>query len=122
MARHNQTGQWGEEIVRQYLAARGYAIMDSNLHVGHKEIDIVALKGTRIVFVEVKTRTSDLYDPIEAVDNKKILRMCRAADSFLRSHKFNQDPQFDVITVTGSQTDYRVEHYPDAFLPPLSNR
>ena len=122
MARHNQTGQWGEEIARQYLAARGYAIMDSNLHVGHKEIDIVALKGTRIVFVEVKTRTSDLYDPIEAIDNKKILRMCRAADSFLRSHKFNQDPQFDVITVTGSQTDYRVEHYPDAFLPPLSNR
>ncbi len=122
MAEHNITGEWGEQVAREYLAAHGYAIMDSNIHVGHKEIDIVAFKGTTIAFVEVKTRRRTDYDPADAVDARKISRLCRAADSFIRSRNILHEPRFDVIAITGIPENYTVEHYPDAFLPPLSNR
>lgn len=122
MAQHNIIGEWGEQVAKEYLAAHGYAIMNSNIHIGHKEIDIIAFKGTIIAFVEVKTRRCPDHDPVAAVDSRKISRLCRAADSLIRSHGIQQDPRFDVITVTGTPENYMVEHYPDAFLPPLSTR
>lgn len=122
MSQHNDIGKWGEEEAKLFLISRGYAIMESNLHVGHKEIDIVATKGTRIIFVEVKTRSSDIYNPTEAIDSKKISRICRAADSFINSHEIIHEPQFDVITVIGTPDNYKIEHIPDAFRPPLSSR
>lgn len=121
MARHNETGAWGEEMAREYLIGKGYTIVDTNHRVGHKELDIVATKGERIVFVEVKTRSSGIEDPTSAVDRKKIRRLCMAADSFLRTYNIRHVPQFDVITITGSrEKGYELEHIPDAFMPPLT--
>lgn len=121
MARHNNTGSWGEQVAREFLITKGYAVMESNVHVGHKELDIVATKGNRIIFVEVKTRSSDFVDPLEAVDEKKIRRLTRAADSFIRSRNVIHEPQFDIIVIIGSkETGYTLDHYEDAFRAPLS--
>lgn len=120
MAKHNDTGKWGEDLAREYLTAKGYAVMERNIHVGHNELDIVAMKGDRIIFVEVKTRTTDIVDPLEAITDKKIRRIVRAADSFLRSHPMPHEAQFDVIIILGSpETGHTLQHYPDAFRPPL---
>ncbi|MDE6704082.1 MAG: YraN family protein [Muribaculaceae bacterium] len=119
MARHNETGRWGEDVAAEYLAARGYAIAERNWRSGHYEIDIVAYKGSRIVFVEVKTRTRDYDDPIEAVDRNKALRLIRAANVYIDAKDINHEIQFDLIAVNGSPTDYRIEHIPDAFESPL---
>lgn len=120
MAKHNDIGQWGESIARDYLVARGYAILDSNVHVGHKELDIVAIKGNRIIFVEVKTRSDKFIDPAGTIDSKKINRIVRAADSFIRSHKIPHEAQFDIIIIIGTpEGDHTIEHIPDAFMPPL---
>ncbi len=75
MARHNDLGEWGERLAREYLIANGYTVIDNNLHVGHKELDIVATKDNRMVFVEVKTRSSNLDDALDAVDSRKILKI-----------------------------------------------
>lgn len=121
MARHNEIGEWGEKMARDYLVSKGYAVMDKNSRVGCGEIDIVAVKGTRIVFVEVKTRSSDFADPLDAVDEKKMKRLVRAADAFIRSNKIMHDPQFDIIAVVGvPEGECRIEHYEDAFWAPLS--
>ena len=119
MARHNETGKWGEDVVAEYLASNGYAIAERNWRSGHYEIDIVAYKGRRIVFVEVKTRTRDYDDPIEAVDRNKAMRLIRAANVYIEAKDINHEMQFDLIAVNGSPADYRIEHIPDAFESPL---
>lgn len=121
MARHNDIGQWGEDIAREYLVARGYALFNHNMLIGRKEIDLVVTKGTRIIFVEVKTRSTDFTDPLDAVDEKKMRRMVRAADEMISSTGLRFEPQFDIITVVGTpETTYRLTHYEDAFMAPLS--
>ncbi|MBD5252793.1 MAG: YraN family protein [Barnesiella sp.] len=122
MAIHNDVGAWGEGIAREFLLAKGYAIGEENLKVGNYEIDFIARKDDRIVFVEVKTRSSRSYDPLDAVDRKKIARLVRAADEYLRARQERLEPQFDIIAVVGSATGgYEVEHFPDAFFPPLQS-
>ncbi len=120
MARHNDLGQWGETVAREYLITRGYTIIEQDTRSGHYEIDIIALKGNRIIFVEVKTRLAGSFDPLEAITQQKISRICRAADSYVVRYNYPHEVQFDVIAVTGSpETGYKIEHIPDAFQPPL---
>ncbi|MDE6582214.1 MAG: YraN family protein [Duncaniella sp.] len=119
MASHNDLGAWGEGIARDFLLAKGYAIGEVNLKVGNYEIDFIARKDDRIVFVEVKTRSSRSVDPLAAVDARKIRRLVRAADEYILSRDIKLEPQFDIITVVGSEAGYEVEHFADAFYPPL---
>ncbi|MBD5422733.1 MAG: YraN family protein [Bacteroides sp.] len=121
MAQHNDIGKWGEQLARDYLVSQGYAIFESNLRSGHNELDIIAFRGDTVAFVEVKTRTTSFSDPLEAIDTKKIRRLARAADSFLRAYNIIHEPRFDVITIVGSpDTSHTLTHYPDAIIPPLS--
>ncbi|MDE5981695.1 MAG: YraN family protein [Duncaniella sp.] len=119
MARHNELGAWGERVAREYLLTQGYAIGGENTRIGNYEIDFIAMKDDRIVFVEVKTRSTDYVDPLEAVDSRKRARLVRAADEYIRSMNIRLEPQFDIITVVGSPEKYEIEHFPDAFFPPL---
>lgn len=121
MAKHNEIGKWGENLARDYLITKGYAILEQNQRMGHKEIDIIAIKGNRIVFVEVKTRTTDFVDPEDAIDSKKIARLTKAADRYIQSYNIRHEPQFDIITIIGSPTtSHKLTHYEDAFFAPLS--
>ena len=61
MARHNDIGKWGENIACDILVGKGYAIIERNWRLNHLEIDIIASKGSRIVFAEVKTRGNAKY-------------------------------------------------------------
>ena len=119
MARHNELGAWGEKVAREYLLTQGYAIGGENTRIGNYEIDFIAMKEDRIVFVEVKTRSTDYVDPLEAVDSRKRARLVRAADEYIRSMNIPLEPQFDILTVVGSPEKYEIEHFPDAFFPPL---
>lgn len=121
MARHNTIGAWGENLAKEHLIINGYTILETNKHIGHKEIDIIATKGDKIIFVEVKTRSTPFTDPADAVDPKKVKRLVRAADSFMQSFNIRHEPQFDIIAIIGTpESGHTLTHYPDAFLPPLS--
>ena len=121
MARHNDTGAWGENVAREFLIGKGYTIVDTNVRLGHNELDIVAMHHNRIVFVEVKTRTNEAFDPVEAIDRKKILHLSRAADAYVRAYSIPHEVQFDVIVVAGNpENGAEITHYPDAFMPPLT--
>ena len=122
MAQHNETGHWGEELACEKLITDGYAICQRNFRIGHYELDIIAMKGNRIVFAEVKTRTNLNSDPIEAIDNKKILRMVRAANTYVTTFDIPHEVQFDIITIVGTPDNYTLEHIPDAFMAPLTTR
>ncbi len=119
MARHNITGQQGEDIVADHLVSQGYAIAERNYRMGHNEIDIIAIKDTEIAFVEVKTRRSDDIDPLLAIDRKKIRHLASAANAYIRINSIRQTPRFDVATVILSEGEPTIEYIEDAFLPPL---
>lgn len=88
---------------------------------GRGEIDIIAFKDNEVVFVEVKTRTEPVTDPLEVVDTRRQRRMCHAADAFIDRLSIDLLPRFDIIIVNvapdGSHT---ITHYPDAFIPTLN--
>lgn len=115
MAKHNETGAWGEERAAQYLIEKGYRILSRNWrNRGGKELDIVALDGDTLVFVEVKTRAAhSLIDPLAAVTPLKQHRLVLAADSYIRCHRLNLNARFDIITIQGTD----LQHIPNAFRP-----
>ncbi len=119
MSDHNDLGAWGESIAREHLIAQGYAIVARNYKIANHEIDIIATKGTRIAFIEVKTRSSSIVDPTRAIDRRRMMRMATAATAFLRAFPSPYEPQFDVISIIGTPANYILEHIPDAFRPPL---
>lgn len=119
MAEHNKTGEWGEAVAREYLLTQGYIIGAQNIRVGHSEIDFIAYKDDKIIFVEVKTRTSPISDPLDAITPAKIRNLARAADSYLNLNNIPQEPRFDVVAIIGTPQKYTLEHFEDAFFPPL---
>jgi len=94
-------GSYGEEIAASYLKKQGYRILEQNYRKRYGEIDIIAEDGEDIVFVEVKTRKSDLFgSPFEAVDTRKQHRMSRVALAYLHSRKMSdRSARFDVVAV-----------------------
>ena len=84
----HSTGVQGEEVACRYLIKKGYRILDRNYRSDHYELDIVASKGTIIVFCEVKTSRTDKFgSPITWVTPMKIKRISLAAREYIFSHE-----------------------------------
>lgn len=101
MAQHIELGKLGEQLAVDYLLERGYSILHRNYHYLKYEIDIIAIKGNVLHFVEVKLRTSkDFGPPEEKVTKKKFKDLCKAADDFLYYHQQYKEIQFDILSIT----------------------
>jgi putative endonuclease len=112
-------GPRGEAAAARYLARQGYRILARGDRSRLGEIDLVALDGRTVVFVEVKTRqTADEGHPSEAVDAAKQGRLTRLALAFLKRHGLlGQAARFDVVAVTWPAEKRRptIEHFRNAF-------
>ncbi|MBR2638386.1 MAG: YraN family protein [Bacteroidaceae bacterium] len=121
MAEHNILGHKGEMLAARYLMEQGFAVLEYNWRSGKKEIDIIAKERNVLVFVEVKTRSTDAYgDAVEAVTPDKISNIISAANSYLKMKKLDTEVRFDVVTLVGNIGNCRIEHIRDAFYPLLS--
>lgn len=112
-------GQRGEAVAAKHLRRLGYKIVARGNRGALGEIDLVAVDGRTVVFVEVKTRASqDAGHPADAVDHDKQRRLTRLAVGYLRRHNLLEYPaRFDVIAITwpvgrGKPT---IEHIRNAF-------
>ena len=115
--------EWGheaEQIAAEYFLKEGYLVRERNWKCGRLEIDLILEKERTIIFVEVKARKADTQDPVQAVNPKKIMRIVNAADAYMRGLQFLYEYRFDIVTFTGNRDNYRMEHYADAFLPPVN--
>ncbi len=64
----NPTAIIGENAAAEFLKKKGYVILERNFRKGYGEIDIIAVKKGTLVFVEVKTRSSDKFGtPLDAI-------------------------------------------------------
>ena len=108
-------GATGEEIVSRYLQARDYTVIDRNWRIRSGEIDLIARSPDgKIIFVEVKSRTSLKYgDPLEAISPLKAHRLQKLALAWLiMQGEWGSDFRIDcagvLITSDGrEEIDYR---------------
>jgi putative endonuclease len=94
-------GKRGEDLAAAHLAKLGYKILQRNYRQKCGEIDIIAKKGESLVFIEVKTRKSDLFgSPAAAVTKRKQIQISRTAQDYLARNKlFDTPAHFDVVSV-----------------------
>jgi len=119
VARHNETGERGEELAFHFLQEKGWAIIERNWRYGRAEVDLIARDADVLIFVEVKTSRSDLFGPPEAwVSNRKMKLLARAATAYMDLHQYRDEIRFDVVAV---RIPYHglaeIRHLPDAFFP-----
>lgn len=115
-ARHFELGAWGEDVAAHYLADQGFVVIERDWRSYHRDIDIVAVDCDQtLVFVEVKTRSSDaLGDPIDAVTSEKERHLWASATHYLRLHPDYADFRFDIVGVVGTIGIVpRIEHLRD---------
>jgi putative endonuclease len=99
---HNQkVGQWGEQVAVEHLVSRGCEVVGRNVRTPYGEIDIVARQGDSVIFVEVKTRTSNKMGlPEESITARKREHMVACAEHYAVEHGLDHW-QIDVIAVEG---------------------
>jgi putative endonuclease len=103
MAEHNDLGKWGEDLAADYLQRKGYMILERDWKSGHRDLDIIALDGEVVVFVEVKARRNRVFgEPEDAVDYMKMQNLRAAINHYIKYKNVRQEIRFDVITVVGT--------------------
>ena len=117
--KRNTLGRRGEAAAERYLKRLGYKVLARGSRSPIGELDLIAVQGRTIVFIEVKTRHSHRAGhPLEAVDRAKQARLTRLALSYLKRHGLlDHSARFDVVAVTWPTKSRRpvVEHFPNAF-------
>lgn len=111
----SQSGAAGEEAAARYLEKKGYTIVQRNYRRVCGEIDLIALDGKTLVFVEVKKRASAAFGgPFGAVTASKQHKIANTAYYFIKEKcpKFDSI-RFDVVGLLGEQ----ITHIENAFLP-----
>ena len=116
-----ETGDRGERLAAEFLEKNGYRIVMANFEapIGRNsrevqvigEIDIVAIDGETLCFVEVKTRRDlEFAGPLTNVDLRKQRTVTRTARAYRRIFSIQEMPhRFDVVTVVGDGDDSKVE-------------
>jgi putative endonuclease len=110
-------GRRGERAAEKHLRRSGYRIVARNFRAAGAEIDLVAMDGETLVFVEVKTRRSrEAGAPEEAVDERKQKRMRRAAEIFAMRYRADDvTMRFDIVAVDASGERLEIELLRNAF-------
>ena len=102
-AYHLELGKWGEDIAAKLLQEKGYVILERDWHSKHRDIDIIAIDGDYLVFIEVKTRSNTDFAPVEkAMNFRKRQNINRSINHYVKSHHVTRRCRFDLITVVGS--------------------
>jgi putative endonuclease len=115
---HLRHGRAGERAARRHLGQAGLRFLTANFACAAGEIDLVFREGDCLVFIEVKTRSSEEWTrPAAAVDAEKRRHLSLAALDYLR--KLGNPPvkfRFDIVEVMLQEGRIReVRHLPNAF-------
>jgi putative endonuclease len=108
-------GWLSEWVAAAALLARGYRILGRRVRTPYGEIDLIAVRGRRLAFVEVKRRATRA-EAEAALTTRQATRMARAAEFWLSRHaRYREyDRGFDAILVVPSRLPV---HLPDVLQP-----
>jgi putative endonuclease len=112
-------GTRSERAALRFLCKKGYRIVARNYSCKLGELDLVALDGTCVVFIEVRsTETGEIERPAASVDAAKQRRLTQLALHFLQQKKLlNQAARFDVLAISWpvGAKEPTIVHYQNAF-------
>ncbi|NCS99970.1 YraN family protein [Candidatus Parcubacteria bacterium] len=105
-------GNKAEDLTAKYLQNKGLKIIAKQYRSRFGEIDLIALDGSEVVFVEVKARkTSDFGFPEESVTASKIEKIIAVGDKFLKEKNWLLKPwRIDVVAITFGKTELEFNH------------
>lgn len=114
----HELGDSGEHITAEHIRQIGWRILERNYRSKEGEIDLIAMDGETIVFIEVKSRRGHLSEPSEAVDLRKRRRICATSEEWLSIHDCSESHcRFDVAEVRfGENGEARVNIIRAAFM------
>ncbi len=120
MTEKQRIGKRGEDEAARYLEERGLTILERNYRSRRNEIDIIAEESGYLVFVEVKTTSSDIAEefklPSEAVDEKKKECLFACAMDYVKEKRCSYSfYRFDVIEVYLNRETPEINHIENAF-------
>lgn len=115
--RRQTLGAEGERAAEQHLRRARYTILERNYRCPLGEVDLVALDGRTVVFIEVKTRSGEGFgSPLDAVTAVKQRHLTRVAQYYLlRKRLLDWNVRFDVVGVRWENGQPRCELVRDAF-------
>ena len=117
MAKHNDVGQFGEELAFNFLLKKGYQILNRNWRWGKAEIDLIATHKGQMIFVEVKTRNNNKFGwPEQNIHIAKQRLLFQAASEFMYQNNYENEFRFDVIAII-LEPNLEIKHLEDAFFP-----
>ncbi len=110
-------GKMGEDAACKYLKKHKYKILERNYRQYVGEIDIIAVYGDTISFVEVKTRKSDVFGlPCESVTYSKQRRIIKTAYKYILENSLDANYSFDIIEVYHKEGKaVEIRHIKNAF-------
>ena len=115
---HLRRGRLGERAARRQLSKAGLKFLYANYSSENGEIDLVFREGKTLVFVEVKTRSSESWSrPAAAVNGEKQRKLIATARDYLRLLRHSDVPyRFDIVEVLlADGCVQEVRHQPNAF-------
>lgn len=100
-SRQQVIGKWGESLAADFLSKKGYKILARNFRTEYGEIDLIVTREDVLIFVEVKTRTSNEFGyPEDAITKQKREHLLDSAQAYLQNHpEFEGDWRIDVIAI-----------------------
>ncbi len=110
---HLRVGKEGEEFAYNIVKRMGYKILEKNYRCSIGEVDLIALDGDVLVFIEIKTRRHSIGYAKEAVNRKKRKKLLLVASYYMKKKKlYNRKVRFDVIAIQvdskGKQTKFEL--------------
>jgi putative endonuclease len=117
---HLRRGRLGEQAAKRHLKKAGLKFLYANYRTTKGEIDLIFRDGEALVFVEVKTRSSeDWTRPAAAVNADKKRKLITTARSYLRLlHNPEIAIRFDIVEVLLNDGEVaEIRHQPNAFAP-----
>lgn len=114
-------GPLGEREAERYLLRKGMIILFRGYQDRVGEVDLIAVDQRTVVFVEVKTRSSNIAgEPEDAVDQAKQSKLTKTAIGFLKWHRLTEcAARFDVVAIRWPEMEGppQIKHYDNAFEP-----
>lgn len=116
MSEKIKRGREGERLAEALLREKGFQVVARNYRYRRSEIDLIVQRDNWLVFIEVKTRTSNAFGyPEEFVDRHQKKRIIGAAVNYMYDSEWQGNARYDIVAVDLSGSEPQLRHIEDAF-------
>lgn len=111
MHSRQQFGRWGEQVAIRYLRRKGFIVLDRNVFTPYGELDVVALDGCELVFVEVKARRTESFGlPEDSMTKRKLEHLWNSLLYYCEECRWKRTFRLDVVSIIHQGITPRIRH------------